>query len=142
MVNNITKRNCSPLVKGKTIKRQSCLTNDIILKMKDEYNRRYEDKITASASKKIWKELRKKINHCKSEDCWLDHIFQQEMRKKMHEYIFSPKKPQSWNKNPNEWLSNYDIEKVIKQYERKYSNFKFIGTTFIDFDTSPMVVNV
>ena len=52
----------------------------------------------------------------------------------MHEYIFSPKKPQSWNKNPNEWLSNYD-EKVIKQYERKYSNFKFIGTTFIDFDT-------
>ena len=134
MGNNITKRNCSPLVKGKTIKNQSCLTNDIILKMKDEYNKRYQDKITASASKKIWKELRKKINHCNSEDCWLDHIFQEEMRKKMHEYVFSPKKPQSWNKNPNEWLSNYDIEKVIKQYERKYSNFKFIGTTFIDFD--------
>ena len=57
------------------------------------------------------------------------------MRKKLHEYVFSPKKPQSWLKNPNEWLSNFDIEKVIKQYERKYPNFKFIGTTFIDFDT-------
>ena len=30
---------------------------------------------------------------------------------------------------------NFDIEKVIKQYDRKYPNFKFIGTTFIDFDT-------
>lgn len=135
MPKNITRKNCSPLVKGKTIKNNSCLTNDIILKMKTEYNKRYQDKISASDSKNIWKELRKKINHCNSEDCWINHIFQEEMRKKLHEYVFSPKKPQSWQKNPNEWLSNFDIEKVIKQYERKYPNFKFIGTTFIDFDT-------
>ena len=59
MPKNITKKNCSPLVKGKTVKKNSCLTNDIILKMKTEYNKRYEDKISASNSKAIWKQPEK-----------------------------------------------------------------------------------
>ena len=104
----ILQKELQSISKGKTVK-NSCLTNDIILKMKTEYNKRYEDKINASDSKNIWKQP-EKINHCNSEDCWINHIFQEEMRKKLHEYVFSPKKPQSWSKNPNEWLSNFDIE--------------------------------
>ena len=31
------------------------------------------------------------------------------------------------------WLSNVDIDIVIKQYESKYPSFKFLGTVPIDF---------
>ena len=38
-------------------------------------------------------------------------------------------------KNPNEWLSSIDIMNVMKQYEKAYKCFDFIGPTPIDFDT-------
>ena len=41
----------------------------------------------------------------------------------------------SWIKDKNTWLSNFDIYNVIKDYEDKYKNFKFIGPSPIDFDT-------
>ena len=42
--------------------------------------------------------------------------------------------PKSWVKNKYEWLSSIDIESVMKQYEGKYKDFKFIGPVPIDFD--------
>ena len=49
-------------------------------------------------------------------------------------YTFAPKSPSSWKKDPNTWLTSVDIEKVMKQYERKYNHFEFIGPSPIDFD--------
>ena len=49
---------------------------------------------------------------------------------------FTPYKPTEWEKNPVEWLSNFDILNVLKQYEEKYSDFKFIGPTPIDFNST------
>ena len=40
----------------------------------------------------------------------------------------------SWVKDRFRWLSTTDIEKVLKQYEKKYPDFKNIGPTPIDFD--------
>ena len=48
---------------------------------------------------------------------------------------FAPVSPEEWKKNPNEWLSSVDIMKVMKQYEKAYKCFDFIGPTPIDFDT-------
>ena len=31
------------------------------------------------------------------------------------------------------WLSNYDIDSIIEQYENKYDSFKFLGSSPIDF---------
>ena len=47
-----------------------------------------------------------------------------------------PEKPESWYKNPKEWLSNYDIQNVMKQYDanKKY-NYIFLGVVPIDFAT-------
>jgi uncharacterized protein Veg len=42
--------------------------------------------------------------------------------------------PLSWKKNKTEWLTTTDINSVMKQYENKYKNFKFIGPVPIDFD--------
>lgn len=45
-----------------------------------------------------------------------------------------PEKPIEWIKNPKEWLSNYDIDKIMYQYSnsKKYK-YKYIGTFSIDF---------
>jgi hypothetical protein len=57
------------------------------------------------------------------------------MRKQIKTHIFAPKHPPAWNTNPDEWLSNFDIFEVTKQYESTYPEFKMIGPTTIDFDT-------
>ena len=45
-----------------------------------------------------------------------------------------PSQPSDWVDNPVEWLSNFDIEKVLKQYEKipEYK-YKFYGVFSIDF---------
>jgi len=45
-----------------------------------------------------------------------------------------PSQPKEWVENPVEWLSNFDIDKVLRQYEA-ISNFKykFLGVFSIDF---------
>lgn len=48
----------------------------------------------------------------------------------MENNIFRPEGPQG----KFEWLSTIDINQVLKQYEEKYSDFKFLGAVPIDFD--------
>jgi hypothetical protein len=48
---------------------------------------------------------------------------------------FAPEAPSDWKKNPNEWLSSVDILNVMKQYEKAYPCFDFIGPSPIDYDT-------
>jgi hypothetical protein len=45
-----------------------------------------------------------------------------------------PERPDEWKKNPNAWLSNEDILKVLHQYDETYPTFHFFEPTPIDFD--------
>ena len=58
------------------------------------------------------------------------------IKSKLEKMYFAPSKPSSWSKNPNEWLSNYDIKHVLDQYSDTYKHFAFIGPTPIDFDST------
>jgi len=55
-----------------------------------------------------------------------------------------PSQPKDWISNPTEWLSNFDIEKCLNQYnntpEYKYS---FLGVFSIDFGipNNPIIIN-
>ncbi len=74
-------------------------------------------------------------NVCNIESCWLRQKFiDEKLDKELLQYTFAPKSPASWKKNPDEWLSSLDIDKVMKQYEHVYSCFEFIGPSPIDFD--------
>lgn len=47
---------------------------------------------------------------------------------------FRPAQPASWRNNKNDWLSNEDIEAVLRQYARAgKSRIKFVGVFPIDF---------
>lgn len=46
---------------------------------------------------------------------------------------FRPDAPREWKEKPDTWLTNEDIEKVMKQYEEAYPEFRFLGAVPIDF---------
>ena len=130
-----TKKNCSPIMKGKTVHKNSCLTSNVMFNLKKQYNHKYpEDPIRENTPASIWKLLKKKMTTCQSEDCWLTELAEPDVKKRLERYAFSPKSPTSWKNDPNEWLTNHDINNVLGQYEYKYDSFEFIGPSFIDFN--------
>lgn len=57
-----------------------------------------------------------------------------QIMKMIADYELRPEMPREWSKNPIEWLSNFDIEAVMKQYndDPTYS-YAFLGVFPIDF---------
>jgi len=131
--------NCSPVVDGKTPVKTSCLTPDVLVRIKNEYNKDHpSNTIESKDPREIWTALNERLtkeNGCKKEKCWLKEIDDNKLRKQIETHIFAPEQPSEWKTNPDEWLSNYDIFNVIRQYQEKYPDFKFMGPTTIDFDT-------
>ena len=127
-------KNCAPNVKNKTIHSKSCYSPKMIENLKSLYNKRYNDKIIATKPKQIWKELKKRMSDCDSESCWLKELAEPNVSARIEKQVFAPRKPSSWSKNPNEWLTNFDIKNVLHQYEDFNHNFDFIGPSFIDFN--------
>lgn len=131
------KMNCNPVVKNKTISNNTCYTKDALIQLRDSYNKNHSDKIHTSNSKKLWNSFRNKLDHCSNEDCWLDEIKEPKLKQQLDDILFSPDRPNSWDKNPVSWLSNYDIGGVLKQYELAHPDFKLLGPSAIDYDEEP-----
>lgn len=88
--------------------------------------------------KYLLKEVRDRLkDKCTTQICWTKQTFIDRMNKKykdeLQKYTFRPNGPEG----RFEWLSTFDINNVAKQYERKYSNFIYLGTVPIDFDDLP-----
>ena len=134
--------NCSPAVAGKTAMTGTCFTPNVLMDIKTNFNRIYPDKkIVSTDPREIWQKLHDDIVDCKDEVCWLNVIKDPNERNKIQKTIFAPTQPADWADNPDEWLSNYDIFHVIRQYEETYPDFEFIGPTTIDFDEKPEDMN-
>ena len=131
---NLIKLNCSPKSKLE-MNDYSCYSDKSLYKLRDKWNLRHTDnKINSNDPKAIHTRLSEMLyNVCNKESCWL----KQEKHfgnVKEETSSFAPKSPEEWRKNPNEWLSSEEITKVMKQYEKAYKCFDFIGPTPIDFD--------
>ena len=126
--------NCSPNPNKSNF---SCYTSEALFKMKEYWNARHErDMISTNDPKEIWSELKEKMsNSCDRESCWLRSKFMEgNVDKELLNYTFAPKSPEDWKRKPNEWLSSLDIEAVMKQYEKFYKCFEFLGPSPIDYD--------
>lgn len=134
----IKKLNCNPLVKQSKISNKSCLTPTVIEQLKESWNVSHtNDLIKSTKPTAIWKELKNNLAVCEDEKCWLKTIKDDNVRHKLEENIFAPEHPEEWHSNPSQWLTNFDILKVLKQYDEAHPEFKFIGPTPIDFDSRP-----
>jgi len=128
--------NCSPKPKGE-INDFSCYTNKSLYKLRDLWNARHPDvKIVSNSPKEIHRLISEKLKSiCNKESCWLKQKAEFGKIESDMADSFAPESPPEWKKNPNEWLSSIDIMNVMKQYEKAYKCFDFIGPTPIDFDT-------
>uniref|UniRef100_A0A6C0JE87 Ubiquitin-like protease family profile domain-containing protein n=1 Tax=viral metagenome TaxID=1070528 RepID=A0A6C0JE87_9ZZZZ len=134
----IKKMNCSPMVDKKSPVKGSCFTEDVLQLLKQSYNKHHvNDPIESDSPNKIWSELKEKLKTCDKEDCWLDEIKDKRTRTKIDQYIFAPDHPDEWNKNPDEWLSNFDIDSVLQQYMETYKDFYAPPCSPIDYDVKP-----
>lgn len=136
VINKNGKLACSPLAESDNS--FSCLSSNQLLEMADKWNKRHpEQKITNVKPREIWNAFKEIFKgSCNNEKCWLKNSFLRGgMSDEMITSLYAPDAPKKWRENPRTWLSSSDITSVMKQYEEKYSCFKFIGPSPIDFDT-------
>ena len=133
---DLKKVNCSPKPKGE-INNFSCFTNKSLYKLRDLWNARHPDlKINTSTPKEIHRQISLYLsNVCNKESCWIKQKAYFGPVESDVADSFAPESPPEWKKNPFEWLSSVDIMNVMKQYEKAYKCFDFIGPSPIDFDT-------
>ena len=132
--NKLTKAKCSPQSALTNQYTFSCYTTNQLKTLKKHYNITHpNNKITATNTKQIWNELNNNLaKQCDNETCWYKQL---NLHQNEYKEQFAPNHPISWNKNTTEWLSNIDIMKVMKQYEKAYHCFQFLGPSSIDYDT-------
>jgi Ulp1 family protease len=127
------KVNCHP---RKSKKSKTCFDDSDLHYLRDEWNRKNPTKkIKGNRPDLIHKQLKKYQQQCKNELCWLKMVEDASMKQKIIQKDFATFHPKNWRMNENEWLSNFDISRVLKQYKEAHSDFDFIDPSPIDFDT-------
>ena len=124
---------CSP----KNIKSDiTCFSKKNLINLVKKYNTNNKKNkfiIKNKTKNEIWKELRIKLStDCKNEWCWINKIETDSNKQKELYDNFRPTMPEDWLKNKYTWLSSTDINDVMKQYEKKHTNFLFIGPVPVD----------
>ena len=69
------------------------------------------------------------------EHCLLDQTAPSNQKELRKQYL-RPKMPKEWEKKPDTWLDNYNIQNVMKQYEETFPWFEFMGVYPIDFSVA------
>lgn len=128
---------CAP---SKNLKNGTCYTIEQLREIAESYNNYYkDDKVifdeNTSKRRLLYRLIMcitKKTN-CDNQICWLRQDF---MKKNvdvdMKKNTFRPKGPA--DQGNFKWLSNFDIQEVMKQYEYVYTDFKFLGAVPVDFE--------
>ena len=128
---------CAPKTKDDDILGYTCYSSTSLHKMKSIWNKKHPDlKINSNNPKTIWENLRFIFQKtCKKESCWLKHkCLNENISLDTKSNTFAPKAPEEWKAKPDEWLSSIEIMEVMKQYEKSYQCFEFIGPSPIDYD--------
>ena len=116
-------------------KNKSCYKKDSLIKIANQYNKYYDDKINIYSSK-LYQDIKSRLNkksECKKDICWLNLDFVKEIKPELI-HNFRPLVPNDWITDKDKWLNSLDINNVMKQYENKYNDFIFIGTIPRDFN--------
>lgn len=140
---NMEKKNnqdmCAP---GKEYSEGSCLSTDSLIKIAKAYNEHSSienKKIIPMIFEKrfLVKELYARLKHvCDDQLCWIKQDFVRQLRdSEIDDNTFRPRGPS----NNLNWLNTDNINKVIKQYYKLYSDFRFFGAVPIDFDDLPVL---
>ena len=134
---DIDKNSCAPCQLKENKKNKgfvTCYSKSSLIKIAREWNKanprdmpiKFEDQ----PKKNIWTQIQQKMSKScgKDEFCWKKQNFVKKMKDTEIElYTFKPTYPKSWISNKYTWLNTYDIYYVMKQYEKTYDDFMFLG---------------
>jgi hypothetical protein len=84
----------------------------------------------------MFQRLTRKNPTCKgNEHCLLDAAddMTKQQKENLRRMYLRPRYPISWESDPDEWLDNFNIEAVMKQYQEACPWFRFVGVFPIDF---------
>jgi len=122
---------CSPHVEDNRI---SCYSLEQLKNIAREYNKTSSKKIKLNnqTKKQLWNNIRNSLSDkCNNEICWSEQKFISDKKSLVEN--FRPKMPKVWKKeNYTTWLNTDDINRVMRQYEKKHNDFLFIGTVPLD----------
>jgi hypothetical protein len=125
---------CAP---AKNFTHGTCFDIDSLKLIADAYNKNNDDKIEINDSKPfLSKQIKEKFaSVCPDEETCLlkQDLIKKLDSKEINDKTFRPSGPYVGF----DWLSNFDIQNVIKQYQDKYTDFLFLGAVPIDFDDLP-----
>ena len=137
------KDKCAPCKKKKKNGFKSCYSKESLIKIAKEWNKKHKDRnpiiINNKSAEKIWEQIQQKLSStCDNDEyCWKKQAFIKKLKDTDIElYTFKPNYPKEWLKDKYTWLNTYDIYYVMKQYEKVYDDFKFVGPIPSDCPTS------
>lgn len=109
----------------------TCYSLEALKKIAKAYNRTHQQKIKISDDKKaLWLDIKSKIgSKCQSEWCWIEQEFSENLESRILNGTFKPTIPNG----KYEWLSNDDIDFVLKQYENFDQRFHYYDAIPIDY---------
>jgi hypothetical protein len=133
---NIKKRHkylCSPNISQQN--QDTCLNKSTIHVLKKKWNNKNRNmQISSKNPVKILNKIRTYTKKtCKNDKCILEELLDKQKYNTIIEMIYKPFSPNTWDLNPNEWLSNYDIKNVLSQYEKIYKCFISIGPSPVNY---------
>lgn len=138
---------CAPGIKYEA---GSCATVYVLVEMAKAYNHSAQPKDHIKLSQNmetlnpqkykmyLVHQIKSRVgNTCKTQKCWSKQEFIKYMKENAREeflkYTLRPDAPQG----KFEWLSTFNINDSMAQYERKYKGFKFFGAVPMDFSDLP-----
>jgi hypothetical protein len=125
---------CSPLTESRQIK-SSCLPPKILQKIATQTLKSPRGGSSVNASSTLKKQLAENLGCAENDErCILEKsLLSHREKKQLLESFFRPEMPDGWKSDPDMWLNSDDIAKVMRQYEKAYPEFRFLGVVPIDF---------
>lgn len=123
----------------------SCINLIMLMNMAKSYNKHFpttpiklnDNMATTNPTKYkkyLIKQFKTRLSECNDQKCWTKQDFVKKMdnkfKKQLTQETFRPDGPEG----KFTWLNNVNIDEVMKQYELKYPEFKYLATVPIDFD--------
>jgi hypothetical protein len=128
---------CSPSKKAHFKTHKTCFDDPAVRRIIEAYNREHpNDPIRTQnlSFKNQLKLLKKRFEkNCGNNESCIISSLKLDEDTLIDDYV-RPKMPDEWKNDPNTWLSNFNIEAVLIQYEDAYRPFyKFFGVYSADF---------
>lgn len=112
----------------------SCYSYDQLKQIAQKLNERGKNIKISKTKKTLWNNINNAMKQqCSKEWCWINDGILSDINSNNNN-IFMPIHPDEWVDDKYSWLSNFDIDAVMRQYEDIYDDFLFLGPVPIDFE--------